>query len=211
MKHYEIENWLDFVHGLGKETDRGDMGQHLASGCEPCNSAVGMLRKIVTAAAADGAYQVPDYAVRSARAIFALQRPEKVHILPRILAKLVFDSFREPVLAGVRGQQRITRQAMYEAGDYYVDLRMEHERGGSNVVLVGQIANRKEPGRKMADVPVLLMSGKEVLGQARSNQFGEFQMEYQPKKSLQLFVPVQQSGKQIEVRLNDLLKPKPQA
>jgi hypothetical protein len=206
VKHFQIQQWLDFLHGFAGEKDRVAMENHLSLGCEKCAGTVGRLRRFVAAASADAAYEVPDYAVRSARAIFALQRPQKVLILPRLVAKLVFDSFREPVLAGVRSQHRITRQAMYEAGDYCVDLRMEREQGSSSVALVGQIANRIQPEQRIASVPIILMSGKKVLGRTVSNSSGEFQIEYQPRKSLSLYVPVLQAGKQIEVPLKDLFE-----
>ena len=204
MKHFQIEQWLDFVHGFANEKDRASMEQHLATECEKCSGTVNRLRRLVSAALADAAYDIPDYAVRSARAVYALQRPEKVLILPKLMAKLVFDSFREPALAGVRSQHKITRQAMYEAGDYCVDLRIERERGSTSVVLVGQIANRVQPEQRISKVPVILMSGKQILGRAISNAAGEFQIEYQPKKSLCLYVPVRHAGKQIEVPLKDL-------
>jgi hypothetical protein len=203
VKHFQVEQWVDFVRNISGKSNRVVMEQHLSE-CAECFRTVTTLRKLQRSATADSKYQIPEYAIRSARAIFALQRPEKVRILPRVLAKLVFDSFREPLAVGVRSQQRITRQALYEAGDYSVDLRIEHERGAQTVVLVGQIINRKEPKRKMADIGVELMSGKEVLSRATSNQLGEFQMEYRPKRSLQLHVPIQQSGKRIEVRLGNL-------
>jgi len=204
VKHFALEELLDFVRGLAKKQDQAAIERHLSTGCRKCGKAIAMFRKLTAATSADSTYSVPDYAVRSARAIFALQKPERVHILPRIMAHLVYDSFREPALAGVRSHHKITRQAMYEAGDYCLDLRMEQEHGAVNVVLVGQIANRMQPTQKMASVPVVLMSGKEVLGRAVSNRLGEFQIEYQPKKSLSLHVPVQQAGKKIEVPLQDL-------
>jgi len=205
VKHFATEDWIDFAHGLAGEQNQAAMRRHLDGGCRKCEATVAMLQRAIAAAKADAKYDVPDYAVRSARAIFALQRPEKVHILPKMLAKLVFDSFREPAMAGVRSQHKITRQAMYEAGDYCVDLRMEHEHGSSNVVLVGQIADRQHPEKGLGSLPVVLMSGKEVIGRAISNGFGEFQIEYQPKKSLSLHVPVETAGKQIEVPLKNLL------
>ncbi len=207
MKHFELEQWVDFVRGLGIATERAAMQLHLSSDCKQCAAKVEMLQKLNDAASADVSYRIPDYAVHMARSIYALQRPEKVQLLPRLLAKLTFDSFQEPMLAGVRSQQRLIRQALYEAGDYSLDLRIEHERGAALVVLVGQVINRREPGQKMSDVPVMLMSGKEVLGRAISNRFGEFQMEYKPKRSLQLHVPVQHAGKRIEVKLGQLFDP----
>src|SRR5207244_10336838 len=92
-----------------------------------------------------------------------LRRPEELQILPRIPARLLYDSFREPLPAGVRTQQRLSRQALYEAGDYSLDLHWENERGSPRVALVGQIKNQKEPSKHLGDVPVLLASGKKLL------------------------------------------------
>ena len=205
MRHYEISEWLDFVHGLTQETERAAMQQHLDTRCEKCRSTVDLLQRLMAAAVADAQYQVPEQAVRMARAIYALQGPERIQVLPRIRARLTFDSFREPALAGVRSQQRIARQAMYEAGDYLLDLRIENERGEPKVSLVGQIANRVIPEQKLANVPVILAAGVEVLGRTTSNDFGEFQIEYEPRRPLSLYVPVQLAGSEIEIRLEDLL------
>jgi hypothetical protein len=203
MKHFEVEQWLDFVRGLAGATDGMAMEQHLSHGCKKCSAMVGSLRRFVAAAAADARYQIPDWAVRSACDIFGQQQPAKVFFLPRLVAKLVFDSFRESALAGVRSQGEITHQAMYEAGDYCVDLRVEHERRADTVVLVGQIANRTQPEQRVSRVPVILLSGKEVVGRTVSNGSGEFQIECQAKKSLRMCVPLQQARKRIEIPLKN--------
>ena len=204
VKHFEITEWLDFLHGFAGEAERAAMQRHLDTGCNQCGSTVGMLRKLIATATSDAQYQVPEHALHMARAIYALQRPEQVQVLPRVLARLVFDSFREPALAGVRSQERLARQAMYQAGDYCVDLRIEQQRGVPGVVLVGQIANSTNPEQKLADVPVILMGGDQVLSRTQSNRFGEFQMEYKPRHPLRLYVPVQLAGQEIEVQLQDL-------
>jgi hypothetical protein len=208
VKHYEITEWLDYARGFVGEAKRNEMAGHLGRQCKSCQSTLQLLVRLVSAAQADAKYEVPEGALHMARSIYALQRPERVEVLPRLLAHLVFDSFREPAMAGVRGQQGITRQAMYEAGDYSVDLRMEQERGAALVALVGQIVNRALPDQKVADIPVVLMAGTEVLGRARSNQFGEFQLEYEPRQPLILHVPVERAGQEIEVRLEDLFEQK---
>lgn len=200
MKHFDIAQWTDFVRGLAAADERVGMEQHLASNCSKCAATVAMLRQVVQTAQADASCEVPEYAVRNAKAIFALQRPEKV-TLRKIVAQLLFDSFLQPLPAGVRAsQQRMSRQALYQAGDYCIDVRIEHERGSANVVLVGQISSRRDPSRAMAGVPVLLMSQDRPLAQADSNEFGEFQMRYHPSQHLSLYVPVETSG-EIEVPL----------
>lgn len=202
MKHYDINEWTDYVRQVGDTSQRADMSQHLGTGCKKCNGIVSFLSKL-TAVTASDTVSVPDQLVRNAKAMFAMSRPEKVS-LSSIVAKLVYDSFREPVPAGVRGQPRVTRQAMYEAGDYCVDLRMEHERGGAIVTLVGQVASRKNPGQGVAGTPVMLLSGKEVVAKASCNRFGEFQMEYPPQQHVRLHVPVADENRWIEVRLHEL-------
>src|SRR2546427_11244640 len=199
MNHFDISKWADFVRGLIEESAQVDMERHLASGCRKCRHTAELLRKVAAAARSDSHVQAPDYALRCARAIFLLQQPEKVQILPRIPARVLYDSFREPLPAGVRTQQRLSRQALYQAGDYSLHVWLENERGSSRVALVGQIQNRKEPGKRLGSVPVQLLSGKQVLAQATSNSMGEFQMEYEPSKHLRLYVPVRQAGKRVDV------------
>src|SRR5712691_8491748 len=203
MKHFDISKWTDFVRGLSEESAEVAIGHHLASGCRKCRHTAGLLRKLAAAARSDLQVQVPEHALRCARAIFLLQQPEKVQILPRIPTRLLYDSFREPLPAGVRTQQRLSRQTLYQAGDYSLDLRLENESGTSRVTLVGQIQNRKQPGKRLGGVPVLLFSGKQVLGQALSNSLGEFQMEYAPTQHVRLYLPVRQVGKRIKVLLNE--------
>ena len=97
----------------------------------------------------------------------------------------------------------MTRQAMYRAGNYYLDLRMESEPETRRVSMVGQIANRRAPERSVANVPIVLTSDRDVVARAVSNEFGEFQLGYEPAKHLRLHVPISSSGN-IEVALNRL-------
>lgn len=190
MNHFSLEEWTDFARRLAAKDQQKAMEAHLAAGCRKCRRSLDLIAAFGDAARAAAGYEAPYYMVRCARAIFALQQPEKIHILPRVLARLVYDSFREPLPAGIRSQQRLSRQALYEAGDYRLDLRLEQERGGSSVSLVGQIENRREPQKKVGQIPVLLASGKEVVAKTLSNHFGEFQFTYKPKTGLRLYVPV---------------------
>lgn len=190
MTHFDITRWADYVRGLGEPAARADMMEHLSS-CRKCQTTVALFEKMVPVARAEVCHQVPDYAVHCAKAIYILQQPETVHILAGVRSKLVFDSFCEPLPAGVRSQSRISRQTLYEAGDYAMDLRQEHERGSRQVTLVGQIVKRTGPGKAVANVPVCLLSGKTVVARAVSNQFGEFQMEYDPRKHLRFYASVE--------------------
>ena len=202
-KHFGVTEWADFVRGFLNRARRHSMKLHLASGCARCHRTVSLFESVLEVTGREAEYEAPAFAVRCARAIYSLQPLERVHILPRVLARLVFDSFRQPQLAGVRAQQRVSRQALYEAGDFCVDLRLESESEGARVSLVGQIANRKDPEMRIANVPVLLLSGRQVAGHAVSNEFGEFQMTYRPSRHLRLYVPVQEESG-IEVAIGQI-------
>jgi len=151
------------------------------------------------AALADSRLDVPQSAVRMARAIFVLHKPEQVQLHPRTLARLVFDSFREPAAAGVRSERQLARQTLYEAGDYTIDLRLEADADPAKVVMVGQIANRVQPEQPPRSVPVLLQAGREELGRTTTNEFGEFQLAYQPRTPLRLLIPIPLQGAQLEI------------
>jgi hypothetical protein len=194
MSHFDIGEWADFTRGLVEPSRREAMEAHVASGCGKCGRLAVTLGKAARIAQMDAQYEVPEYAVHCARAIFSLHQPERVRILPRVISRLVFDSFTEPLPVGVRAQHRLSRQTLYEAGRYALDLRQERECDSARVTLVGQIADRQAPGRSLAGVPVVLKSGRAVVAQAISNEFGEFQVEYDSTRRIRLQVGVEESG-----------------
>ncbi len=204
MRHFIASQWADLVRGVASERDRIAMEYHLSSGCESCLRIVNLLRNVKDVAEAEAKYNVPEYAVRTAKEIFALQRPERVYILPNVVARLIYDSFQEPLPAGVRSHCRLTRQALYEAGSYSLDLRLEHEQGAAAVTLVGQIADRAGPDKAMANLPVLLVSGRKIVANTLSNPLGEFQFEYHPARHLRLYIETESARNRIEVPLNQL-------
>src|SRR2546425_828568 len=106
MEHFDIVQWADFVRGLPGLADRTAMEEHLSSGRQRCAGAVRQLRKLVAVAGSDARYKVPDYAVDYVKAIYPLQQPAKVHILAHTHTRLIHDSFREPLPAGIRSQGR---------------------------------------------------------------------------------------------------------
>jgi hypothetical protein len=191
MKHFEISEWADFARGLVPPSRREAMSGHLAAGCRKCRRTADVLREVAPLAAAESRYEAPEFAVHCARAIYALEQPREVRVLENLLGRLVFDSFREPLAAGVRSRHHVTRQSLYEAGEYAVDLCQEHERGSSRIGLAGQIVSRKDPGSVLAGVAVVLSSRGSVLARAVSNRFGEFRMEYPPSRDLRLDVGIE--------------------
>jgi hypothetical protein len=149
---------------------------------------VSLLSRVSMMAAADGDFEPPDSVVEEACAIFPVRAPRTaVPRTHRLLARLVFDSFSQPLPAGVRSRQRLTRQLMYRAGEIFVDLRLDREQGQRRVALVGQIAGDR--GRAAAS-DVVLLDGREPIARAPVNEFGEFQLECEPGAALRLRIPL---------------------
>jgi hypothetical protein len=202
MKHFSAWQWADFVRGLVETIPRPAMEAHL-SGCRRCEQVVRVWRDVAVTARGEADYDPPEFAIRHARTIFSLYRPEQVSF-PRMLARLVHDSVRAPLPAGLRTQDRHTRHALYEAGSYSLDLQLEHQPRSGLITLIGQLADRNKPAASTADVPVWLMARKNLVAGTLCNRFGEFHLEYVPERDLRLQFPLAATRKRLEISLNRL-------
>ena len=201
MNHFNIEDWTDYVRDVANPELRVLMDAHRATGCARCEKRVDALARLSAMAREEKDIEVPDSLIRSARALFASQSSHFIQRRTSVLAQLVFDSFRQPLAAGVRGQQRVSRQVLYQADGYSLDLRIEQERDSSQLLVVGQVFDRSKPQTPVANVPVLLLSGARLLLRVDSNDFGEFQLQYEPTTPLSLHLPIPETLTNIEVNL----------
>jgi hypothetical protein len=212
MVHYDIGEWADYVRNLLSGARRSDLDQHLAGGCEECGAVVGFLRDVANTAAADGFYQHASAGpAAGAREIFSgyprnVERPGVLDTLRALVAQLTFDSASQLYPSGARGDRTTTRQLMYQAGGYCVDLRVDRERNTTRVILVGQVANQDQPLLQLARLPIFVMAGKKIISETASNEFGEFTLEFPPRENLRLCVQVTQAGFQLEVPLKRTLE-----
>jgi hypothetical protein len=188
MMHYGIAHWVDFARGLVRETDQAAMREHLASGCSECGQLVNFCDKLASDCREMARRDVPESAVRLAHAIFPINGPPEPKRAARTPVELIFDSFLMPSPAGLRASWQVGWQALYRAGDCSVDLRVEPELSSSRAAVIGQIFNHVAPEVEMADIPICLKQGRLVLAKARSNRFGEFQMEYEQQRRMQLCI-----------------------
>ena len=84
----------------------------------------------------------PEYAVRYALAAYSHARPQTT--LERLVATPVYDSAREPLPAGIRAGERVSRRALFAAGDHQVDLQLDRQPTSDVVTLVGQVVGRHQ-------------------------------------------------------------------
>jgi hypothetical protein len=132
----------------------------------------------------EGQYSPPPAALRQLTGEFALRRPKR--LLER--AALVFDSFRQPQLAGVRSAGLGPRQLVYSVGRYTVRLRVEPSGSPERLTIVGQILDAHDPPTELRDIAVLALKGNKTLDRTLTNYLGEFVLEPDAAENLRLSV-----------------------
>jgi len=148
--------------------------------------------------------QAPEGVTRLVKAICPA-RPQRVpRSVVRIPVELIFDSFLAPCPVGLRASWQVGWQALYRAGDCSLDVRIEPDLTSSRAALIGQISNHTSPDVRMDDVPVCLKSGNRVIAETTSNLFGEFQLEYDQQKRLELCIQLEGGSKRIVAPLRKI-------
>ena len=71
MKHFAVEEWIDFVNHVARTIGREKMKEHLEQGCKRCSKIVSLLRRVRQAAETEANYRPPGDAVRIAKTSFA--------------------------------------------------------------------------------------------------------------------------------------------
>jgi hypothetical protein len=205
--HFSEQSWADYVRGVADASEQPAMVAHLAEGCPRCERTVGLFWQYGNLAEAERLYEPPEAAVRQARALFQTRtaRPQ-----PRWLvsfARLVYDSSRAPLPAGVRASTQ-PGQALYDAGDYVMDVQLFGERRGEGrgglaggLVLLGQILDRRPDAGTVPEIPVMVRAGRELLASTLSNKRGEFHLQFPPRPGLALHVWVA-ADRQVEIPLD---------
>lgn len=153
------------------------MDEHLDSGCKECRDAVRIWSRVLDLAQKDCGYQPPSIPVRFVKSYFELSGVGKGHSRAAKVAHLVFDTFRQPLPAGVRSLQDTPRHLVYKAGALLIDMRFEPEGPKAPAYLAGQVVDRTNPTRGITDASVSIRSGAENVTQTKTNEFGEFQLE----------------------------------
>ena len=204
MEHFSVEKWIDFVNQAVTTNERQQMDKHLILGCEPCQETVSLWQRVRSSAAAEGNYQPPEGAVRIAKAAYAsagLFAPKKGS---KSSVRLLFDSFLQPVLAGVRSSGTGTRQMLYRADPYQIDVQLELKPGGTRVVVTGQLLNLSNPKIIATGTRILMSNMQGDVMHAAANEFGEFSGEVKNSGDLQLTFATP-SGEPIVISLREAL------
>jgi hypothetical protein len=204
MEHFNVEKWIDFVNHAVTSIEKQQMAKHLNLGCESCQETVSLWQRVRASAAVEGNYQPPDSAVRIAKAAFvgAGLGSQKLRAESRV--KVLFDSFLQPILAGVRSAGTGTRQMLYRADPYQIDVQLEMKPSANRVVVTGQLLNLSNPKVTAGGIRILVSNMHGDVVHSVANEFGEFSGEVRNSGDLQLTFATP-SGEPIVISLREAL------
>jgi hypothetical protein len=186
MRHLAVENLLTYIDGLTPDTDKPTVEQHLTS-CGDCSELRFELQGLVAHLQRESSCEPPVEVVQWGVELFQpVIQPASGSRIRKIIAALVFDTFDQPALAGIRRVGAPPRQLLFRAGDVDVDVKIEAMEANDRITLVGQVLSS---GAKFFDnTPVKLESHGIVRYKTRTNLVGEFSFDEVPKDTYHLSV-----------------------
>jgi hypothetical protein len=200
MRHYTLENWVDFARNVIGEEEKAAIESHLQTGCAQCSRDLIMWQRLQQVARREPAYTPSSGDVRTVNAAFASRPATQLHHAKSQAASLLFDSFRSPGLVGVRAAESASQQLLYGAGDYRIDVRIEPQMDSEKVILIGQVLNAADPAERLSALPVNLLKGRKILAESVTSQFGEFQIECGLEECFRLTVLLP-GGREVSLQL----------
>jgi hypothetical protein len=208
VKHLTATDAADFVRGVSAPALRRRIERHLATDCARCARTAALYGTIASTAREDDRWNPPPAVLERAADIFAIPTRRVPPLTRRLFPRLVFDTARQPLPAGVRASNSVTRHVLYRAGDFFIDLRIDAEHGARRVSIVGQVAPRTAPRAEVPHeaVSVLLIDRQRIVARPPVNAFGEFHFDYDAHAQMRLRILVgEQTG--LDMPLTRLLKP----
>lgn len=204
MKHFTTEEWIDFVNRAVSPGESREMERHLKDGCKRCLETVSIWQRVQKSAATDRNYQPPADTVRVVKAAFAAAGLKGQRKESRGRISVLFDSFLQPVVEGARSTATDSRQMLYRADPFQIDLQIEAKPGRNDLVVAGQLLDLSNPGIAGKDVRVTLSNLRGHVVHAVSNQNGEFLCEIKNSGDLQITF-TGTHGEPIVISLRDAL------
>ncbi len=180
--HIELRVLYDFVCGVANID--ADSRAHLEN-CAECQADVSWLQWLDDFGVRERDYDPPPWAQVNAENLFKLKKPGLVTIAREIVAKLVYDSFNEPLPIGVRQRDLPARQALYQTEHVQLDLKIEL--GEEKGLIIGQIVSDKAD-MEISGLNIELTQAGEVIGKSTTNALGEFIFQDLPKGNYELQV-----------------------
>jgi hypothetical protein len=133
-------------------------------------------------------YTPPEEIVHAVKNAFEVKQRSSFFDSLAVTARLVMDSFLEPLPAGIRGAVASpNRHVVLEAGSILIDIQIDSEEGGLTC-LTGQLSYRDGIPGVVAGAEIYLTRGKtDLVALATANSFGEFTFDVEDSTDLDLY------------------------
>jgi hypothetical protein len=178
-----FENLLEMADGRLGPDARPEIEGHLA-GCETCTGALRWYEGIVTSASTDASFDPPEWITRRAIGLFDEARAAATRrgvrgLVARIRAALVFDNLGGALAADAiparRGPAQESRQLLYSAPGYDVDMLVSPGHTAGRVRVTGQVlGSAAENVEEAVALRVSLVRPDGGAAEGATNEFGEF-------------------------------------
>ena len=186
MRHIAVENLLTYMACQVSDVEKSALEGHLMS-CTECSELKQEFQILMTKLQEDSSFEPPADVVQWGVNLFQpIVQPSAGGKLRKIIASLVFDTFDQPNLAGVRRVGAPPRQLLFRAGDVDVDVKIESMEANDRITLVGQVLSGAS--KFFDNTPVKLESHGIVRYRTRTNVVGEFSFDEVPKDTYHLSV-----------------------
>jgi hypothetical protein len=186
MRHITTEDLIAYMDGRASDGEKLTLENHLVT-CGGCEETKQEFQSLMTQLREDSANEPPAELVQWGISLFQpVIQPQAGRGLRKIIASLVFDTYDQPMLAGVRGMGAPARQLLFRAGDVDVDVKIESMEANDRITLVGQVLSSAT--KFFDNTPVKLESHGIVRYRTKTNVVGEFSFDEVPKDTYHLSV-----------------------
>jgi hypothetical protein len=150
-----LEDMFALTRGTMDAASKAGIQAHMSSGCKTCAENYRWLTELLAAAAEDDSFDFSEETIAWSVAQFraaSATAPSKI----QILARLVFDNLLPDRTIEVRSMAApaVSRQMLYQAGDYDVDVRLEQFEAALSILILGQIVNKAKKAGELAGLSV---------------------------------------------------------
>ena len=168
------ETLIGYAAGDLDTPERQSVATHIATNCPACTAELETIASM-RATARSGVLEFPSLSTFEQAARIPADLKEQT-IAARIghIASLVFDTVRTPIPQGARSSAASSRQLLFRALDYDIDVRIA-DRASDSVRVSGQILPGPErPIEAVSGVDIALIRHGRAVGYCSTSNLGEF-------------------------------------
>ena len=150
-----LDELLALIQGTADVAARAGIQAHMSSGCKTCAENHGWLTQMLAVTSKDDSFNFSEETIGWSVAQFkaaSASAPTKM----QILARLVFDNLlpSRPIEVRSMAAPAVSRQMLYQAAGYEVDLRVEQFESSNAILVLGQIVSTAKKPNELAGLSV---------------------------------------------------------